>query len=162
MHFGSQKEKRYFVQDLQLLAELELGHIKGGEIVRGSFGTADQLEAAIFPQQHFGAAKLAVVVVAHGMAVGAGVMDHQDITDIDGGQAPLDGELIVILAQTAGHIIDMVQNGVLLAQDGDMVVSTVHGRTHQVGSAGIQTDVLLVDVLLLEVVKSTSSQAIVS
>ena len=37
-----------------------------------------------------------------------------------------------------------------LAQHGDVVVSAVHGRAHQVGCAGIQTDVFLIDVLLVD------------
>ena len=44
----------------------------------------------------------------------------------------------------------MVQNGVLLAQNGDVMVSAVHGGAHQVGCTGVQTDVLAVDVLLVQ------------
>jgi len=43
--------------------------------------------------------ELAVVVEAHRPAVRAGVVDGKEIADRDFGQAPLDGELIVVLAQ---------------------------------------------------------------
>ena len=82
--------------------------------------------------------------------MGAGVVDDYQVPHVDLGQAPLDGELVVVLAKAAGDIVHMVQDGVLLAQHGDVVVSAVHGRTHQVGGAGVQADVLPVDVLLVE------------
>ena len=44
----------------------------------------------------------------------------------------------------------MVVGGVLLAHDGDVVVGAVDGGAHQVGGAGVHTDILLVDVLLVE------------
>ena len=37
----------------------------------------------------------------------------------------------------------MVVQGVLLAEYGDVVVSAVHRRTHQVGRAGVQTRIFL-------------------
>ena len=100
-------------------------------------------------QQHLGGAELAVVVVAHGEAVGAGVVDADDVADLDGGQAPVDGKLVIVFAQAAGHIVDVIQQGILLAQNGDVVVGAVHSRAHQIGGAGIQTNVLSVDVLLV-------------
>ena len=44
----------------------------------------------------------------------------------------------------------MIQNGILLAQHGDVVISPVHGRAHQVGGAGIQANVLPVNMLLMQ------------
>ena len=105
---------------------------------------------AVLAEQDLGAAELAVVVVAHGGAVGTGVVDVDQVTDVDLGQHPVNGELVVVLAQAADHIVLVVAGGVLLAQHGDVVVSAVHGGAHQVGSAGIQTDVLLVDVLFVD------------
>ena len=130
--------------------ELELGDVQGCEIVHGGLGPADELEGAVLLQQHLGGAELTVVVVAHGVAVGAGIVDDQNIPHVDLGQAALNGELVVVLAQAAGDVVHMVQDGVLLAQHGDVVVGAVHGRAHQVGGAGIQADVLPVDVLLVE------------
>ena len=51
------------------------GEIEGGEIISGSLSTADQLEGAVLLQQDLSGAELAVVVVAHGEAVGTGVVD---------------------------------------------------------------------------------------
>ena len=105
---------------------------------------------AVLAQQHFGAAQLAVVVVAHGRAVGTGIVDVEHVPDVDLGQHPVDGKLVVVLAQAAHHVVHVVAGGVLLAQHGDVVVSAVHSRAHQVGRAGVQTDVLLVDVLFVD------------
>ena len=44
----------------------------------------------------------------------------------------------------------MVAGLVLLAQHRDVMVGAIHGRAHQVGCAGIHTDVLLVDVLFVQ------------
>ena len=105
---------------------------------------------AVLAQQHFGAAQLAVVVVAHGRAVCTGVVDINDVANVDLGQHPVNGKLVVVLAQTAHHIVHMVARLIFLAQHGDVVVSAVHGRAHQVGCAGIQTDVFLIDVLFVD------------
>ena len=95
-------------------------------------------------------AQLAVVVIAHGRAVSAGVVDVDQVADVDLGKHPVDGELIVILAQAADHVILVVAGSILLAQHGDVMVGAVHGRAHQVGCTGVQTDVLLIDVLLVD------------
>ncbi len=77
-------------------------------------------------------------------------MDDHHVSHLDAGKAALDGKLVVVLAQAPHHVIDMVQNGVLLAQHRDMVVGAVHRRAHQVGGAGVQAHVLPVDVLQVE------------
>ena len=105
MLFGSQKEKVKFVQNLQSVTELELAHIKSSEIISGGFSTADQLEGAVFLQQDFRGAELAVVIVAHGMAVSAGIVDYQNITDVNGREAAVNGELVVVFAQATGDIV---------------------------------------------------------
>src|SRR5699024_3368682 len=124
--------------------------VQGGKVVPRGLGAADQPVAAILAQQHLGAAQLAVVVVAHGRAVGAGVVDIDQIPDVDPRQHPVHGELVVVLAQAAHHVVFVVAGGVLLAQHRDVVVGAVHGRAHQVGGAGVQADVLLIDVLFVD------------
>ena len=84
------------------------------------------------------------------MAVGAGVMDDQQVADLNFRQHPVNGELVVVFAQGAGDVVHVVTGGVLLAHDGDVVVGPVHGGPHQVGSAGVHPDVVLVGLLLVE------------
>ena len=98
------------MQFYQLTSELESGAIQGSKIIGRLFCPADQLERTILFQQNFCGAKLTVVIIAHGMAVGAGVVEHQDITDVDLGQAPLYSELVVIFTQTAGNVVNVIQN----------------------------------------------------
>ena len=59
-------------------------------------------------EQDLGAAELAVVVVAHGGAVGTGVVDVDQVDDVDPGQHPVNGELVIVLAQAADHIVLVV------------------------------------------------------
>ena len=79
----------------------------------------------------------------------AGVVDGDDVADLDLRQASLDGKFVVVFAQTAGDVVDVIQERVLLAQHRDVVVSAIHGRAHQVGGAGVQTHVFPVDVLFV-------------
>src|SRR5699024_7783427 len=74
------------------------GAIEGGEVVRRGLGAADELVRAALHQQHLGAAQFAVVVVAHGEAVGAGVVDDHHVADLDLGQGAVHSELVVVLA----------------------------------------------------------------
>ena len=80
----------------------------------------------------------------------AGVVDINYIADLNFRQHSVDSELVVVFAQTAGDVINVVQNGIFLTQHRDMVVGAIHGRTHQVCGAGIQAHVLPVDVLLMQ------------
>ena len=50
------------------------------KIVRGSFRPAKQLDAAVFPEQQFCAFQLAIVVISHGEAMSAGVVNAQIIS----------------------------------------------------------------------------------
>ena len=134
---------------LQLRVEFETGHVQRREIISRCFRPADQLETAVLAKQNFRGTELTVVIVTHGMTMGTGIMDHKDISDVDGRQAALDGKFVIVLAQAAGHVINMIQDCIFLAQNSDMVVRAVHGRTHQVRSTGINTDVFPVNVLLV-------------
>ena len=87
---------------VQLFGECELRTVESGEIILNRLRPADQLEASVLLEEHLGGAELAVVVVAHGETVSAGVVDAQDVPDFDFRQAALDGELVVVLAQAAG------------------------------------------------------------
>ena len=79
-----------------------------------------------------------------------GVVDIDIVADVDARQVAVDRKLVVVLTQAAGHIIGAVMQRVLLAENGDMVVSAVHRRAHEVGRAGVQTGILLVGVLVVD------------
>ena len=84
------------------------------------------------------------------MAVGPGVVDDQQIADVDLGQHSVHGELVVVLAQGAGDVVLVVAGLVLLAHDGNVVIGTIHGRAHQVGRAGVHADIIFIGLLLVE------------
>ena len=80
----------------------------------------------------------------------AGIVNCDIVTDVNLRQHPVNGKFVVVLTQRTGHVILMIAGFVLLAQYGDVMVRTIHGRTHQVHSAGIHTDVFLVCMLLMD------------
>ena len=78
------------------------------KVIAGGLGAADQPVRAVLTQQHLGAVQLAVVVVAHSGAVGTGIVDVEHVPDVDLGQHPVDGKLVVVLAQAAHHVVHVV------------------------------------------------------
>ena len=73
--------------------------IQGCEVVVQSFGTTDLLDAAVgFPKQ-FRRAEFAVVLEAHRVTVGTGIVNHQQIADLHFRQLSIDRELIVVLTE---------------------------------------------------------------
>ena len=90
--------------------------------VKGGLANLDQARGTVRLQQHLRAAELAVVIIAHGEAVGTGVVNDQQITDIDARQHAVNGELVIVLAQAADDVILMVAGRVLLAHDRDVVI----------------------------------------
>ena len=62
-------------------------------------GAADQLHAAVAAEQQLLGTQAAVVLEPHGMAVGTGVLDYQDVAINDRRQFALDSELVVVFAE---------------------------------------------------------------
>ena len=91
-----------------LLSKAEIRKIEGREIILRRLGAADELEASVLLQQNLRGTELAVVIVAHGEAVSAGVVDGDDVADLDLRQASLDGKFVVVLAQAAGDVVDVI------------------------------------------------------
>ena len=58
-------------------------HVERGKIIARALGAADKVGRAVGAQQHLGGAQAAVVVVAHGVAMRAGIVDHEHITHVD-------------------------------------------------------------------------------
>ena len=83
----------------------EAGVVEGGEVVIEGFTAADFENVAVFLEEQFAGAEFAVVVEAHGASVGAGVVDNQDITAFNGGQAAVDGEFVVVFAEAAHDVV---------------------------------------------------------
>ena len=57
-------------------------------------------------------------VVTHAVTVGAGVVDYQQIAPVNLRQRTVNGELVAVLAQRAGNIVNLVTGRVFLAHDG--------------------------------------------
>ena len=87
----------------------------------------------------------------------AGIVDINVIADVNLRQIAVNGKLVVIFAQTAGHVVGMIAQRVFLAEHGDMVVCAVHRRTHEVCRAGVQTGILLIGMLLVDALGNQSA-----
>ena len=86
-----------FVSFSQSASKIEAGDVQCRKIISRCLCTADQFKAAVFMQQHLCGAKLSIVVIAHRVAVGAGIMDDQKIAYINFGKFSVYGKLIVVL-----------------------------------------------------------------
>ena len=82
--------------------------------------------------------------------MGAGVVDNQDITAFNGGQAAVDGEFVVVFAEAAHDVVGSVGFEVVFAHNGDVVVGAVHAGTHEIGHGGVESDVFFVGVFFVD------------
>ena len=73
-------------------------HVERGKVIARALSTADEVGRAIGAQQHLGGAQTAVVVVAHGVAMRAGIVDHEQVAHVDMRQLAINGELVIVLA----------------------------------------------------------------
>ena len=80
----------------------------------------------------------------------AGIMNKEQVTDINFRQHSVYGKFIVVFAQATGYVILMVAGSVFLAHNSNMMIGTIDSGTHQVSSAGITTDIFFVDMLLVD------------
>ena len=53
------------------------------EVILRRFGTPDEPGGTVLAQEHLRRAQAAVVLISHGVAVGAGVVDDQQVADVD-------------------------------------------------------------------------------
>ena len=81
------------------------------------------------------------------MAVRAGVVDRQKVARFEAGEGTVDRELVVVFAERAGHVVELVARRVFLAEHRDVMVGAVERGAHEVGHAGVEPRVFLVGVL---------------
>ena len=78
------------------------------------------------------------------------IVDEEQVALIDLRKHTVDRKLIVVLAEGTCDIVLMVAGLVLFSHNRDMVISAVHSRAHQVYRAGVDADVLLIGMLLMD------------
>lgn len=88
--------------------------------------------------KEFGMAEFTVVIEAHSVAVGAGVVNDDKVAGLDGWEMAVDGEFIDILAEGACNVSDEGEWEVIFTRDGDMVVSVVKSGAHEVSHGSIE------------------------
>ena len=129
--------------------------VERGKVVARALGTTDKIRRAVGTQQYLGRAQAPVVVVAHGVAMRAGVVDHEQVAHVDLRQLTVDGELVVVFAQVARDVVRVRDRhrGLVgttgLAHHRNVVVSAIHGRTNEVDGTCIHADIVLVDPLFV-------------
>ena len=131
-------------------------HVERGKVVAWALGATNEVCRAVGAQQDLGGAQTAVVVVAHGVTVRAGIVDHEHITHVDLRQLAVDGELVVVLAQVARDVIRVrdrccgLVRATRLSHHRNVVVGTIHSGTNEVDGACVHADIVLVDLLLVD------------
>ena len=104
------------------------GKIKRCKVVLRGLCAADHLYRAVLAKQQLCGTQLCIIVIAHREAVRAGIVDINVIADVNLRQIAVNSKLVVIFAQTAGHVVGMIAQRVFLAEHGDMVVCAIHRR----------------------------------
>ena len=131
-------------------------HVERGKVVARALGATNEICRAIGAQQDLGGAQPSVVVVAHGVAMRAGVVDYKQVAHVDLRQLAVDGKLVVVLAQVTRDVVG-VRNGrcdlvgaTRLAHHRNVVVGTIHSGTNEVDGACVHADIVLVNLLLVD------------
>ena len=138
---------------LWLSIVLECAEVQRGKKIVDGFCTADLFDGTVGLQQQLGGTGFAIVVEAHRVAVRTGIVDDHQVAHVDCGQVTLHGEFVVILAERTNHVVNVIQRLVFFADHGDVVVRAIEGGTHQVGHAGVEADVIAVDVFAVDGVR---------
>ena len=73
--------------------------IQGGEVIVHRFFPSYQIDGSVCPEQEFFGAQPAVVIESHGVTMGPGVVNHQDVAIVDNGKGSLDGKFVVVFAE---------------------------------------------------------------
>ena len=97
------------IGDLVAAGALGLRELQGSEVVFQGLRPADLADGAVPLQEKLRRAQLAVVVEPHGVPVGARVVDHHDVALLDLRELAVDGELVVVLAQRAGDVVEVIR-----------------------------------------------------
>ena len=77
-------------------------------------------------------------------------MDDDEVADVDFRQHAVDGEFVIVLAERARDVVFVVAGRRFLAGDRDVVVGAVHRGAHEVRHAGVEADVVLVGLFLVD------------
>ena len=85
-----------------------------GKIVLRRLRSPDHPGASVLLQENLRTLQLAVVIISHGKSMGAGIVDHQQIAHINLRQHPVNGKLVVVLAERTDHIILVIARFVSL------------------------------------------------
>ena len=115
----------------------------GSHIILISLITPYPVNLTVF-DKILGMAHFRIVVETHRMAVCPGVMDHEDISFFYFGKRAVHSELVIVLAQRTGDIIDMIRFFIFLSGNGYMMIGTVQGGAHEICHRGIEADIILV------------------
>ena len=115
---------------MSVLFGFQTGVIDSCEQIGDGFAAADNLHTAVFFQKQFLTAQLAVVVEAHGGAVSACIVDNHNVADVDFGELAVNGKFVVVFAERACNIVNMVFGQVVFALNCHVVVRAVQGGAH--------------------------------
>ncbi len=83
----------------------------------------------------------------------SGVVDDEIVADIEFWEHTVYGEFIIIFTERAGDIVFVVARLVFFSEYRNVMIRTVHRRTHQVARTGVQPSVFFVNVFLVDTLR---------
>ena len=112
------------------------------EVILGGLLPAKGHGGFVLRPEIFPAAQPTAVVVAHGVTVGTGVVDYQNVAGFKLRQKSLLGEFIGVFADGTDHIPGCAVICALFPGNGDMVIGAVHHGPHQIRRRRIHTGIV--------------------
>ena len=91
------------------------------------------------------------------MSMCACIMNEQIITFVNSRKFAIYSKFITVFTERSGYIVNMITRRILFAKNGNMMISAIDSRTHEVCCAGIHTNVLFVGVFLMNSLSHQSS-----
>ena len=79
------------------------------------------------------------------MAVGAGIVNDYNVSDLGAREQSVDGKLVVVFTEAAGYVVARSFPGA--SEDGNVMVGAIHCGAHKVGHCGIEADEVFVRLL---------------
>src|SRR6056297_2134206 len=122
---------------------------QGSQIIRDRFGPTNQFYSSISFKQQLLWAQPGVVLKPHRMAMGTGIVDRQDISFFDAGKLALYRKLIVVFAQRTNNIVELISRFAFFTDNVDMMIGVIHTRTHEGRHAGVNTNIVAIDVFMI-------------
>lgn len=84
------------------------------------------------------------------MTVSARIVNHNKVPNVDSRKPSIDGKFVSVFTKRPRQIVKLVVRVLLFASYRDVMIGAIDGRPHEIRHAGVEADVLLVNILDME------------